>query len=311
MGHKFADNDSIGACVGLARLAMTIKCEVNIIVNIHDANLKPAFAKLKGFEEYRYTFIDETTALNLISADTLAIIADANNPQIFESEAIYRNVYKCVIIDHHRKITEYAEEPTMTYIEPSASSTSELVAEMLEQYISPGILLKEEAELLLAGIYLDTKNFSRNTSARTFAAAMYLRGEGADPMESQSMVIKTSVEEFTKEAKFESNTFVYRNTIAISVVEDEVSVSDKTAGAKAADRMLSIDGIAASFVIYRIGETIHISARSLGKINVQIILEAFGGGGHFDFAGAQVKNAGIKEVLIQLRKTIDEYFDVN
>jgi len=311
MGHKFPDNDSIGACVGIARLAMSMNCDVNIIVNIHDANLKSAFAKLKGLEDYKYIFIDETTALNMISAETLVVIVDVNNPYHFESEAVYKNVYKCAIIDHHRKTIEYAAEPAMTYIEPSASSASELVAEMLEQSLLPGDILKEEAELLLAGIYLDTKNFSRNTGARTFAAAMYLKGEGADPSESQSMVVKTTAEEFTKQAQFESNIIVYRNIIAISVVEEEVSVADKTAGAKAADRMLSIDGISASFVIFRIGETVHISARSLGKVNVQIILEAFGGGGHFDFAGAQVKNSGLKEVLTQLRKTIDEYFDVN
>jgi len=309
MGHKFADNDSIGACVGLARLAKSVNCEVNIIVNIHDPNLKSAFGKLRGLEDFKDLFIDETAALDTITADTLAVIADANNPQIFESEAVYKNVYKCAIIDHHRKIIEYATEPDMVYIEPSASSASELVAEILEQWLAPGELLKEEAELLLAGIILDTQSFSRNTGTRTFAAAMYLKGEGADPSGALSM-FKTNVEEFTKQAQFESNIFIYRNIIAISKVDAEVSPSDKNAGAKAADRMLGIDGIAASFVIYRIEDTVHISARSLGKVNVQIILEAFGGGGHFDYAGAQVKNVSIKDVLILLKKTIDEYFDM-
>jgi len=311
MGHKSADHDSIGACVGMARFAKsTSDCEINIIVNIHDENLKSALVKLSGEEEYRDVFIDEAAALDKITSETLAIIVDVNNPKIFESEAVYKNVYKCAVIDHHRKIAEFAKEPDIVYIEPAASSASELVAEILEQSINPGALSKEEAELLLAGIFLDTKNFSRNTGTRTFSAALYLRGEGANPTDALAL-FKTNVEEFTKEAMFESNIFIYRNTIAISVVEEEVTAADKIAGAKAADRMLSIDGIGASFVVYRIGDVIHISARSLGKVNVQIILEVFGGGGHFDGAGAQVRNMSLKDVLILLKKTIDEYFDAN
>ena len=312
MGHKYADNDSIGACVGIARFAMSVieECEVNIIVNIHDINIKSALLRLRGLEEYRDIFIDETAALDKITAETLLVIVDVNNPQIFESEAVYKNAYKCAVIDHHRKIIEYSKAPDIEYIEPSASSASELVAEILEQTLAPGKLLKEEAELLLAGIFLDTKNFSRDTGTRTFSAALYLRGEGANPSDALAL-FKTNVEEFTKEAQFESNIIIYRNSIAISIVEEEASINDKTAGAKAADRMLSIDGIAASFVIFKAGDTVHISARSLplGKINVQIILEAFGGGGHFDVAGARVKNSSLKDVSILLKKTIDEYFE--
>ncbi|MCL2772080.1 MAG: DHH family phosphoesterase [Oscillospiraceae bacterium] len=310
MGHKAADNDSIGACVGIARFAMSINCKVNIVVNIHDPNIKSAFNKLRGIVEYNDIFIDETAALDKITADTLVVAVDVNNPSIFESEAIFKNAYKSAIIDHHRKIREYTKEPDIEYIEPSASSASELVAEILEQSLAPGELLKEEAELLLAGIFLDTQNFSRNTGTRTFAAALYLRGEGANPSDALAL-FKTNVNEFTKEAQFESNTMIYRNIIAISIFEDKASVADKTAGAKAADRMLSIDGIAASFVIFTINDEVNISARSLGKINVQIILEAFGGGGHFDVAGAQIKNSSLKDVLIMLKKTIDQYFDVN
>ena len=310
MGHKFADNDSIGACVGIARFAMSLGCEANIIVNIHDANIKSAFGKLRGMEEYANIFIDESAALDKITGETLAVIADANNPQLFESEAVYKNVYKCAVIDHHRKKNEFAKQPDIEYIEPNASSASELVAEILEQSLAPGALSKEEAELLLAGIFLDTKSFSQDTGTRTFSAAMYLRGEGANPTEALSL-LKINVDVFMKESLFTSNIVTYRNIIAISIVEEEVSVADKTAGAKAADRMLGIDGISASFVIYSIEDEVHIQARSLGKVNVQIICEAFGGGGHFDMAGAQVRNSNLKDVLILLKKTIDEYFDVN
>ncbi|MCL2099811.1 MAG: DHH family phosphoesterase [Oscillospiraceae bacterium] len=306
MGHKFADNDCFGACVGLARFAMSRNCEANIVVNMHDLNIKSAFNKLRGIEEYRDIFIDEAMGLDRIKADTLVVVLDVNNPEYFESEAIFKNAYKTAVIDHHRKTGEFTSEPDIVYIEPSASSTSELIAEILEQSLSPGELLKEEAELLFAGIILDTKSFSKNTGTRTFAAAVYLRGEGANPEEALNL-FKTDADEFIKEARFESNIRIYKNMIAISIYEEEAEISDKTAGAKAADRMLGIDGVEASFVIFKIGDEVHISARSLGKINVQLILEALGGGGHFNAAGAQVKHRNLRDVLIVLKNTIDEY----
>jgi len=316
MGHIFADSDSIGSCVGMARFAMTIaKCEANIIVNIHESNLKSAFAKLRGIEEYRDIFIDETAALDKITAETLVVVVDVNNSRHFESEAVFKNVYKYAVIDHHRKNSNEnvsVKEPDIEYIEPSASSASELVAEILEQSLAPGELLKEEAELLLAGIFLDTKNFSRNTGTRTFSAALYLRGEGGNPAEALALFNKTNAEEFAREAQFASNIYIYRNSIAISVFDESVTAADKTAGAKAAERMLGIEGVSASFVIFMIDDTVHISARStpFSKINVQIIMEAFGGGGHFEMAGAQIKGSSLKDVSVILKKTIDDYFDV-
>lgn len=308
MGHKFADNDSIGACVGMARFAASQKCGANIVVNIHDVNIKSALGKLRGLEEYKHIFIDEAAALDKISAGTFVIAIDVNNPNHFESEAIFKNAYKTAIIDHHRKIAEFVKEPDVEYIEPSASSASELVTEILEQSLAPGELLKEEAELLLAGIILDTNSFSRNTGTRTFSAALYLRGEGANPAEALSL-FKTDVDEFTRESQLASNVKRYKNVIAISIYGEEAELSYKTPGAKAAERMLSIDGIAAAFVIFQIGGDVHISARSLGKINVQLILEALGGGGHFDSAGAQVRGMSLTDALVLLKNAIDEYFD--
>ena len=314
MGHKNGDSDSIGASAGIARFAMTLGREVNIVTNIHDPNMKFAFAKLRGFEEYKNIFIDESTALDKITAETFAVIVDVNNPLHFESEAIYKNVYKCAVIDHHRKdIVEYAKSPDVEYIEPSASSASELIAEILEQSLVPGDLSKEEAELLLAGIFLDTKNFSRNTGTRTFSAALYLRGEGANPSDAEEMISKTNLGEFIKQARFESNISIYRNSVAISVFEEEAEITDRNAGAKAAERMLEIEGVAAAFVIYSIEGIAYISARSLpwGNINVQIIMESMGGGGHFDSAGAQLRNLSLADVSVLLKKTIDEYFGGN
>lgn len=311
MGHKNADSDSIGACVGMARFAVSLGREVNIVVNIHDPNIKFAFAKLRGFDEYSALFIDEPAALDKITAETFVLVADVNNPPHFESEAVYKNVYRCAVIDHHRKVAEYTKSPDVEYIEPSASSASELVAEILEQSLSLGDLSKEEAELLLAGIFLDTKNFSRNTGTRTFSAALYLRGEGASPSDAEGMISKTNLDEFIKQARFEANISIYRNLAAISLFEEEAGFTHRNAGAKAAERMLEIEGVAAAFVIYRIEGVVYISARSLpwGNINVQIIMEALGGGGHFEFAGAQLRNLSLTEASALLKKTIDDYFD--
>ena len=197
-------------------------------------------------------------------------------------------------------------KPSVTYIEPSASSASELVCEMLEQQMEPGTLLKEEAELLFAGIILDTKQFANNTGPRTFAAAHYLRSEGANPAEAQ-MLFRAGLDDFKREIKYEINTFVYRDIIAFSYIEENATQEDKIAAAKAADRLLTLDGILASFVLCRIDQTVHISARSSGTVNVQLITEKLNGGGHFDMAGAQVKDSTIKDTFVRLKEVIDEY----
>ena len=211
-----------------------------------------------------------------------------------------------VIIDHHRKTDEFAIQPRISYIEPGASSASELVSEILEQALHPGTLLKEEAELLFAGMLLDTKQFSRNTGVRTFSAALYLRGEGASPGEAQ-MLFRTELDEFTREIRFESNVNTYRGIFAIAVCEGEATQEDKIAASKAADRLLSIDGVRASFALCQIDGVVHVSARSSGKVNVQLILEKLHGGGYFDAAGAQMKNVTMTKALTMLKGAIDEY----
>ena len=215
------------------------------------------------------------------------------------------NTSRVVIIDHHRKTDEFKVTPIVDYIEPSSSSTCELVSEMLELTLESGILLKTEAELLLSGILLDTKQFSRNTGVRTFSAALYLRSEGASPAEAQ-MLFKTDLNEFLREAKFENHVIVYRSIIAISVYDGEADTNDKIAASKAADRLLNVSGIQASFVLFIVNNSVHISARSVGTVNVQLILERFQGGGHFDSAGAQVTNSTLEEVLLKLKDVIDE-----
>ncbi len=308
MGHRFADHDSIGSCIGIASLAMEYNSKVNIVINKNDANVKRIFKKIENLDKYKNVFVDAYEGQDLISQGTLLVICDVNNPNIFESHDIYENVKNVVVIDHHRKTGEFIIEPLITYIEASASSASELVSEILEQVTAPGSLLKEEAELLFAGIVLDTKQFSKNTGVRTFSAALYLRSEGASPSDT-NMLFKSSFEDFSREAKFENNVVIYRDIIAISVLENEASGEDKISAAKVADRLLGIDGVLASFALCNIDGTIHISARSIGTVNVQLILEKMNGGGHFDAAGAQVSDSNMKLVLEKLREEIDNYLD--
>lgn len=308
MGHRFADHDSIGSCVGIARFAMTFSEKVNIVVNVHDANLKAIFKKLSGLPEYQNLFLDGISAQDLINSGTLLIICDVNNPRQFEAPELYQNVKTTVIIDHHRKAGEFPIEPVVAYIEPNASSASELVSEMLEQQLPPGSLLKEEAELLFAGIILDTKQFANNTGIRTFDAAHFLRGEGANPAEAQ-MLFRTDLDDFKRELKFEANAFIYRDIVAFSYMEENATQEDKIAASKAADRLLLLQGVLASFVLCRMDNTVYVSARSSGTVNVQLITEKLHGGGHFDMAGAQMKGVGIKEAFVHLKEAVDEYLN--
>ena len=308
MGHKFADHDSIGSCVGIARLALEYNSKFNIVANVEDANLKRIYTKISSVDKYKNIFIDAYQGQDLISPDTLLVICDVNNSAIFESKDIYENVKDVVVIDHHRKTGEFISEPKITYIEPSASSASEMVSEILEQITAPGSLLKEEAELLFAGIVLDTKQFTKNTGVRTFSAALYLRGEGASPSEITAM-FKSSFEDFSRESRFMNNVVVYREVIVISVLEEDGTADDRISASKVADKLLEIDGVRASFALCKIGDTIHISSRSTGTVNVQLILEKLNGGGHFDSAGAQLCGATMSDTLQLLKISIDEYLN--
>ncbi len=308
MGHRYADHDSIGSGIGMARFAMRYCQKVNIVVNVHDSNLKGVFKKLGGLNEYKNIFIDGATAQDMITSSTLLIITDVNNVRQFEAPELYENISNVVIIDHHRQSAEYAVKPTIVYIEPSASSASEMVSEMLEQQLPPGTLLKEEAEMLFAGIILDTKQFTNNTGPRTFAAAYFLRSEGASPAEAQTL-FRSDLNDFKREIKYENNAFIYRDIIAFSYMEENATQEDKIAASKAADRLLSLEGVLASFVLCRMDQTVHISARSSGTVNVQLITEKIGGGGHFDMAGAQVKNSTLKETFNRLKEAVDQYLN--
>ncbi len=308
MAHRYADFDAFGACIGLAHLCAMCGVEYNIVSNLRDPNLQKCFEKARAIPGIDSdTFVDAATAQDRLRSETLLIIADVNNPDQFESAELAKNASKIVCIDHHRKTGEFAVPPKITYIEPSASSACELVADMLEQSIPAGSLCKEEADLMLAGIVLDTKKYEINTGTKTFGAAQYLKGEGADPGDVQQLFV-TDFDDYRREAGFGAKVTVYREKYAISVNENsDDDPANRIAAAKVADKLLSVEGVGASFAICVIGDAVRISGRSSGKINVQLILERIGGGGRFDAAAAEIKSAMLTDVLTKLKKSIDLY----
>ena len=308
MGHRFGDYDSFGASVGMARFAKNCGMRVNIVVNKNDPNLAPCFEKIENIPSYQKVFVDGAEGMDLLKMDTLLIIVDANNFGFVECPELAAKANHIAVIDHHIKAAEFGPSVKLEYIETTASSASELVAEFLEQNMVTRNLYKEESELLYSGILLDTKQFTRNTGTRTFGVAQFLRGEGANPGEAQEM-FKSDIEELTKEARFNTNITIYKKRIAISSCEGNTDSSYRVMAAKVADKLLAIKNVDASFVLVNIDGRIHISARSNGTINVQVILEKLNGGGHFDVAGAQISNETMRNVIQRLRDSIDDNLD--
>ena len=285
--------------------------DCKIIVDKANQSFRICTEKLLSHPDYADMFIDRAEAVDLLSPSTLLIIADANNFSIIEAPEIATNAKTIYIVDHHRQTTELPETVVNPpYIDPAASSACELVAEILEQCLPAGALHSEEANVMISGIMVDTKNFTRTTSTRTFGAALYLRGEGANT-EITRAFFDEEFENYMAEAKFGTDVKIYRDSIAITKSDGTDNGYDRVAAAKSADRLLTIRSVDASFALVRVGDVINISARSNGKINVQLILEKIGGGGHFDVAGAQLEADSLEKAEKLLRDAIDDYFDNN
>ena len=308
MAHKFPDYDAFGASVGIARLVMHCGVKLNVVTNLKDKNVERCLKFFKDDEDYKGVFVDSAQGLDLVRSETLLIIVDVNNINMFESSDIANNVDKIVIVDHHRKTAEFEREPLISYIEPSSSSASELVSEMLEQVLPQSVLKRNEANMLLSGISLDTKQFTKTTGTKTYAAAMYLKDNGASYEEIQEL-FKTSLRDYKQEAHFGEKIEMYRNCMAIALNPFGNDQTDRILAARVADNLLMVEGVAASFALVLIGGTVHVSARSNGTINVQLILEELNGGGRFDAAGAQVQDENIGAVLLKLKHAIDNYID--
>ena len=310
MGHASPDFDAIGSCVGIARLCMFCGQNPKIVMNTQNKNFLACTEKLLMLEDYKNVFISAEAGLDMVRSDTLLIIVDANNFNILESPDLASNIANFVVIDHHRKVAEFETEPKLNLIDPTASSASEMITAILEQCLPTDTLYKEEANVLLAGIMVDTKNFTRTTGTMTFSAAMYLRGVGANS-EIAGAFFREEFADFMSEAKFNSNVTMYMNKIAITQSNGNDPSFDRVAAAKAADKLLTVRGVEASFALVEIEGVIHISARSNGNVNVQLILEKMGGGGHFDSAAAALKGEDMRSTLYRLKDAIDEYFKEN
>lgn len=308
MAHSYPDYDAFGASVGIARLVMHCGVKLNIVTNLKDSNVIKCLKFFENDPEYKGIFVDSAKGLDLVRSETLLIIVDVNNIRMFESSDIAKNVDKIVYIDHHRKTAEFEKAPLISYIESSSSSASELVSEMLEQVLPQSTLKRHEANMLLAGISLDTKQFTKSTGTKTYAAAMYLRDNGASYEEIQDL-FKTSLRDYKQESHFGEKIEMYRNCMAIALNPFGADASDRVLAARVADNLLMIEGVAASFALVLVGSTVHISARSNGSINVQLILEELNGGGRYDAAGAQVHDENIGAVLLKLKHAIDKYID--
>ena len=307
MGHSNPDFDSIGACVGLAVLSKHMGVSAKIVVDTNAENFKACTGRLGELADYKNMFIDGVEALSLSSYGTLLIIADANNLSILESPDLAHNSFKTAIIDHHIK-QQFEHEPKLSFIDHTASSTCELISEILEGVLPDGGLRSEEANVLMAGIMVDTKNFTRNVGTRTFAAALYLRNAGANT-EYVRTFFEQNFTDYLSEAQFGSEAQIYRDQFAITALTGAGSAGDRISAAKAADRLLTVRGVNAAFALILLGETVHISARSNGSVNVQLIVEKLGGGGHFDMAGAALKEQTLEEAVVLLQNAIDQHLE--
>ncbi|ASB55359.1 MULTISPECIES: DHH family phosphoesterase [Bacillus] len=312
MGHKFPDMDAVGAAIGILKVAQANGKEGYIVIDPNQigSSVQRLIEEIKKYEELWSRFITPEEAMEISNDDTLLVVVDTHKPSLVMEERLVNKIEHIVVIDHHRRGEEFIKDPLLVYMEPYASSTAELVTELLEYQPKRLKINMIEATALLAGIIVDTKSFSLRTGSRTFDAASYLRAKGADTVLVQK-VLKESVGSYIKRAKLIQHTALYKEHIAIaSLPENEEEYFDQVLIAQAADSLLSMSEVEASFAVARRDEhTVCISARSLGEVNVQIIMEALDGGGHLTNAATQLSGISVSEALVRLKEAIDEYFE--
>ena len=305
MGHKYADMDSLGAAAGICCISRKLGKKAQIVIDTENNAAHPVLRALQQMPEYAGVFVNGDAAFLHAQPDTLLVVVDTNRPDSVESEPLLESCTRVAVIDHHRRGSSYIDKMTLNYHEPYASSASELVTELMQYLLEPSDILKCEAEALLAGVVLDTKNFTNRTGGRTFEAAAYLRRAGADTQDVQRM-FQSDLDAMVTRYAIMRQAQIYHGDIAV-VAADEAY--DRVTAAKAADELLTIRGIRASFVLYRKDDGVYMSARSLGEVNVQVILEALGGGGNSTTAGGQAKGITVAEAKEKLLAAIDQYFE--
>ena len=304
MGHKYSDLDCIGAAAGVCCMARKLGVKYNIVVNRSTTVSEPLIQRLRETEEYKSIFITPSEAMYRADSGTLLVLVDTSRPEQTEDEDLLQSCNRVVVIDHHRVAATYVQDAALTFIEPYASSASELAAELLQEIVERADILPAEAEALLAGMVLDTKNFTIRTGDRTFEAAAYLRRAGANTVEVKKLLqsdLNTTVSKYN----ILTQARLYKN-IAIAVPEEPQT---RIIAAQAADELLNISGVEASIVLAPDGKGgSFASARSIGQVNVQILMEKLGGGGNRSVAAVQFKDTDTSEAEQKILAAIDEYF---
>lgn len=308
MGHRNADLDCFGAVVGLCRAVQLMGKNAHIVIR-KDKQLTGELYNRLVENGYEGVFLEPEAALQMTAKKTLLIICDTHTKQVVESPELYAQCKSVVVIDHHRKMVGHIDNAVIFYHEPYASSASEMVTELLQYFGEKIRIGRLEAESLLAGIMLDTKNFIMRTGVRTFEAAAYLRRLGADTVEVKRL-FASSMDSYQRKVKLVAGAEIYRGC-AIALSPDRDAPDMQVTAAQAADELLTIQGVQASFLIFEMNGLIWFSARSMGQLNVQIIMEKLGGGGHLTMAGAQLRDTSPAEAKEKLIAAIDEFFAEN
>ena len=309
MGHRMPDPDAIGAAVGINAAARTIHKKANIVIDTESPSIKTlmnTFRNNPDFEEDMFISCD--TAKELITEGTVLIVVDTCNAEIVCCPELLGRTKSIVVLDHHRLSSNVIKNTVLSYVEPYASSACEMIAEIL-QYFPENVKLKSvEADALYAGIVIDTDNFILKTGVRTFEASAYLRRCGADSVRVRKM-FREDIGDYIARERIISNVELYRKTMAISLCKDSTAVDPTVVGAQAANSLLNIKGVKASFVLTDYNNMIYISARAIDEVNVQFIMERLGGGGHINIAGCQIPGMTIEEAEIKLKEVLDEMID--
>ena len=304
MGHRMADLDALGSAVGLLCLCRTKGRPARIVIDLQKNACQSLIEELKASQDYADLFISGQDALVEADNRSLLIVVDTNRPDQVECKPLLESISRVAVIDHHRRAADYIEQPVLNLHEPYASSASELVTELLQYAVNQRDVKPLEAQALLAGIVLDTKNFSIRTGSRTFESAAYLRKAGADPVEVKKL-FQSDLDDTLMRYRVVQAARLYRSELAIACIDETIT---RVIASQAADELINISGITASFVLFPDREQVIISARSIGSCNVQAVLEKLGGGGNGATAGAQIKGHPLREVLQELVAAIDAFY---
>ena len=309
MGHKITDVDTFGAAIGIYRAAKTLEKKAYIVINTPTSSIRPLMDGFLHSQEYdSRMFVNSHEAKEIVDDNTVVVVVDTNRPNYTECEELLSMTKTIVVLDHHRQGKDVIQNAVLSYIEPYASSACEMVAEIL-QYFADGIRIRNiEADSIYAGIMIDTNNFLTKTGVRTFEAAAFLRRCGADVTRVRKL-FRENVEDYRAKGEAIRNAELFREHFAISVCPSEGLESPTVVGAQAANELLNVIGVRASFVLTDYRNTIYISARSIDEINVQVIMERLGGGGHLNIAGAQLEHYSIAEATDTLKRTLQKMLD--